>query len=181
VYRSLLAYGRQIFQLCVGTLLFGAHLGDRAGLRDKLVTNQERFQFICKTLDDESLTMLDRFAAIEQAVALTSDFRFVPETGLLIATMTGAVQRAARNLLACGESLEPLLKERLEGLLTAQLSGDAYEALAALQALQDLSIMSPADHRLPQAMTRRLAEVVWHYTFMHYFWLKELRNKDQSG
>jgi hypothetical protein len=94
--------------------------------------------------------------------------------------MTGAVQHTARNLLACGESLEPLLKERLEGLATAQLSGNPYEALAALQALHDLSITSPVDHRSPQAITRRLAEVVWHYTFMHYFWLKELRNKDQS-
>jgi hypothetical protein len=39
LYHSLLAYGRGIFRLCMGTLLFGAQLGARAGLRDKLVTN----------------------------------------------------------------------------------------------------------------------------------------------
>ena len=41
-YNSLLAYGRQIFQLCVGAVLFGARLGARARLQDKLKTNQER-------------------------------------------------------------------------------------------------------------------------------------------
>ena len=42
--------GRQIFQLCVGALLFGADLGARAGLREKLTTNQERFELIWETL-----------------------------------------------------------------------------------------------------------------------------------
>ena len=84
-------------------------MGERAGLRDKLVTNQERFQLICKTLDDESLPVPDRFAAIDEAVSLTSEFRFVRETGLLIDTMTGAVQLAAKKLLLCNDSLEPAL------------------------------------------------------------------------
>jgi hypothetical protein len=68
--RPLLGYGRRIFQLCVGALLFGAELADRAGLRDQLVTNQERLAFICKTLDDPSLRAVDRFSAIEETVAL---------------------------------------------------------------------------------------------------------------
>ena len=180
LYHSLLAYGRQIFQLCVGTLLFGAHLGARAGLRDKLVTNQERFQFICKTLDDETLMVVDRFAAIDEAVALASEFRFVRETGLLIETLIGAVQRAAKNLLMCSNSLEPVFKQRVEDLAGAQRSRDSYEALAALQALNDLKIVEPADPQSPQAIVRRLAEIVWHYSFMHYFWLKEHRDKGQQ-
>jgi hypothetical protein len=130
LYHSLLAYGRGIFRLCVGTLLFGAQLGASAGLQDKLVTNQERFQFICKTLDDKSLPVSDRFAAIHEAAVLTGEFRFVQETGLLIATMVGAVQSAAKNLLLCSDSLEPVFKQRIEDLAGAQRSGDSYEALA---------------------------------------------------
>ena len=178
-YHSLLAYGRGIFQLCVGTLLFGAHLGARSGLRDKLVTNQERFQFICKTLDDDTLPVPDRFVAIDEAVALTSEFRFVRETGLFIDTMTGAVQRAAKYLLLCNDPVKPVFKQRIEDLAAAQRSRDSFEVLAALQALNDLRITEPTDPQSPPAITRRLAEVVWHYTFMHYFWLKEQQDRGQ--
>jgi hypothetical protein len=31
--------------------------------------------------------------------------------------------------------------------------------------------------RVPQAIMQRLAEIVWHYTFMHYFWMQQERNK----
>jgi hypothetical protein len=33
------------------------------------------------------------------------------------------------------------------------------------------------DTRSPHGVTQRLADVVWHYTFMHYFWLKEQQDK----
>jgi len=180
LYQALLTYGRQIFRLCVGSVLFGDHLGARAGLRDRLVTNQERFQYICKTLDDESMPVLARFAAIDQAVSLTSEFRFVQETGLRIDTMIGAVQRAAKNLLLCSDSLEHVFKQGIGQLAATPRSTDSYEALASLQALQNLKIMEPADSQSPQTIMRRLAEVVWHYTFMHYFWLKEQRERQQD-
>jgi hypothetical protein len=177
-YNSLLAYGRQIFQLCVGAVLFGAHLGARAGLRNKLRTNQERFEFICKTLDDESLALADRFAAIEETVALTSKFRFVREPGLLIAPMIGAVQRAAKSLLLCSpDFLEPVFEQQLKKLAERKPSRDFYEVLDALRGLTDVKTSEPADSQSPQAITARLAAVVWEYTFMHYFWLKERRNK----
>jgi hypothetical protein len=179
-YQALLTYGRQIFQLCVGTLLFGALLGERAGLRDKLVTNQERFVLISKTLDDESLPVADRFAAIDDTVALIDEFRFVGETGLLLETMIGAAQRAARNLLQCGD-LEPPFKERVEALAGAPRSRDWYEALEALQVLHDFKAADSPELRSPQWMLRRLIEVVWGCTFRHYFWLREQRGKVQPA
>ena len=180
LYQSLLAYGRQIFQLCVGTLLFGAHLAERAGLRDKLVTNQERFELICKTLDDSAIAIPDRFVAIESTVALIDQFRFVGETGLLIETMIGALQRVAKNVLLCIDAIEPAFKERLSELATAPRSRDWYEALAAVQAVHDLKLANPLDPRSPQWITRHLIECVWHYTFMHYFWLKRERDKERK-
>ncbi len=53
LYRSLPSYGRQIFQLCLGTLLTGAELAESAGLEEQLITNQERFEKICMILKDE--------------------------------------------------------------------------------------------------------------------------------
>lgn len=87
-----LVYGRQIFQLCAGAILFGASLADEAGFTEKFVTNEERLRFICKTLDDESLPVSDRFRAIAQPVALIDNYRFVAETGLLIRTLVEAAQ-----------------------------------------------------------------------------------------
>jgi hypothetical protein len=95
--------------------------------------------------------------------------------------MLGAVQRAAKSLLACSESIEPVFKQRVEALAATSRSRDSYEALSALHALDDLRITEPVDPRSPQAITRLLAEVVWHYTFNHYFWLKEQRRKDQQS
>lgn len=100
-YQSLISYGRQIFQLCVGSVLFGTHLAQRSELQDKLTTNQERLELICKTLNDKSLPPTDRFTAVDDIVATVEEYRYVNETGLSIETMMGSLQSAAKNLLAC--------------------------------------------------------------------------------
>lgn len=175
LYQPHLVYGRQIFQLCVGAILFGASLADDAGIAEKFVTNEERLRFICKTLDDESLPVSNRFKAIAQTVALIDNYRFVAERGLLIRTLVGAVQSAARALLISGEALDPVLKSHIEALANSLRSADSYEALDALRNLHDLKTPPPTDWDSPEAITRRLVDAVWHYTYMHYFWLAERR------
>ena len=174
LYQSLLTYGRQIFQLCVGTLLFGDYLARQAGLPDILVTNQERFESVCKILDDENLPITDRFAAVDATLALVSEFRYVQETGLSVATMIGAVKRSANKLLLCDHSFYPSFEQLIKDLATAKASPDCYEGLAALHALNERKTVA-TEYRSPRNITLRMAEVVWHYTFMHYFWLKEQR------
>lgn len=176
LYQSHLIYGRQIFQLCVGAVLFGASLSKDAGIADKFVTNEERLQFICKTLEDQSLPVPDRFSAIAETVTLIDNFRFVGETGLLIKTLVGAMQSACKNLLLCADTIDPALAERVGNLANAPRSYDSHEVLAALRNLDELKIALPSDPRSPEAITRRLADVVWHYTYMHYYWLTEQRN-----
>src|SRR5208283_3224057 len=119
-------------------------------------------------------------AEIAEVVASLDEYRFVAKTGLLIETMVGAVQRAAKNLLVCDNSLDSVLRQRIEGLATAPKSSDSFDALAALCALKDIKTLELPDPRSPDGITQRLADVVWHYTFMHYFWLKEQRNKAQQ-
>ena len=138
LYQPLMTYGRQVFRLCVGAVLFGAHLAEQAGLQDKLVTNQERFEVICKTLADSSLPVEDRFAAIADTVDAINEYRVVSEKGLLIETMLGAVKLTAANLLVCDASLDSVIKRRVEGLATARKSTDSYEALDALRAYTEL-------------------------------------------
>jgi hypothetical protein len=164
LYQPLMTYGRQIFRLCVGTLLFGACVAEQAGLQEKLVTNEERFQSVSRTLDDDGRTVENRFAAVAKLVASLDEYRFVAETGLRIETMVDAVQRAAKNLLACDESLDSVLRQRIEGLATAPRSSDSFDALAALCALKEITTLEPPDPGSPHGITQRLADVVWDYT-----------------
>jgi hypothetical protein len=179
-YQPLLIYGRQIFQLCVGALLFGSYLADRVGLRDKLITNQERFELICKTLGNDALTPVERFAAIDDTVALIDQFRFVGDEGLSLDAMIGALQRAAKTFLLCGDLGDPMLKQHVEALALATRTADSYDALAAVQALHDLKTVPLGDPRSPQWILRRLAEIAWHYIFRHYFWLRDQKAKAGS-
>jgi len=180
LYQPLTVYGRQIFRLCVGTLLFGNYVVQQISLQQKLVMNQERFQSVCKILDDTEIPVEDRFAAIADIVASIDEYRFVGETGLLIETMAGAIQRAATNLLLCDNSLDVIVKGRIEGLATAKKSPDSYEILCALCALKEVKLTEFPEPRSPHGITQRLADVVWHYTFMNYYWLKKQRDSQKE-
>jgi hypothetical protein len=180
LYQSLLSYGRQIFQLSVSTLLFGDHLASRAGLQDMLVTNQERFESISKILDDETLPIIERFAAVDPVLNLISDFRYVHDTTLSIETMIGAAKRAATRLLQSGVPSEPVLRQRMENLATVKRSADLYEALGAIRELTELK-SEMTENRTPLDITLRLVEVIWRYTFMHYYWLEEQRRRAASN
>ncbi len=181
LYQPLMTYGRQVFRLCVGAVLFGAHLAEQAGLQDKLVTNQERFEFICKTLSDPRLAVESRFEAIEDTVDSINEYRFVAEQGLLIETMIGALKLTAANLLDCDGSLDSIIKPRVEGLATASKSIDCYEALDALRAYKELKWSELPAPRTPHRALYSLADSVWHFTFMHYFWIKREREKRNSS
>ena len=54
IFGSLMLFGRMIFQLCVGTLLVGIDLAERAQLQEKFITNCERYKKICELLADET-------------------------------------------------------------------------------------------------------------------------------
>jgi len=179
-YQSLISYGRQIFQLCVGSVLFGAHMAQRSALPDKLTTNQERLVLICKTLNDKSLAPVDRFTAMDDIIATVDKYRYVSETGLRIETMLSAVQAAAKDLLECDTSLDPAVKAQLADLAVIKESKDSYEILVALEAWHNVMPKGPLEPGSPEGIMRRLTEIVWHYSFMHYFWLKEDRRNRGS-
>lgn len=73
-----------------------------------------------------------------------------------------------------------MLKAAVEALANAPRSADSFEALDALKNLHDVRLALRANWDSPEAITRRLAEAVWYYTFMHYYWLEEQR-KNTSG
>jgi hypothetical protein len=174
LYQSLLSYGRQVFQLCLGTLLVGAGLAEKAGLEEKLVTNQERFQKICKVLADKTTGTRERLERIAPIIAATHQYQYIPESGLQLEAMIGATRLAVKALLEDDEPISQELKEHLERLATAKRTDDHLQELDALRALDSVLTATP---QLTQTscgeVVRDLVKVVWSYVFMHYFWLKE--------
>jgi len=180
-YGSLLPYGQQVFQLCVATLLFGAGLAERAGLQEKLVTNQERFTQICLVLDDRSIVPIERLQRVVQLAGALERFKFVWESSLKVETRLGCARLAAETLLECNESLDPSFRSELERLAKGERT-DHYEALDAVRALHDISALSrpSMDGNGPIAVTLRLMDVIWGYSFWNYFAEKERREKEQE-
>jgi hypothetical protein len=163
-YQSLMSYGRQIFQLCVGTVLFGAHLAERSELHQKLTTNQERLELICKTLSDGGLSPTERFTAIDDIVAAFEQYRYVIETDLKIDTMTGALRAAAKNLLECEPPSDPPITTALNDIVTARKTKEGFEVLVAIEAWYSVKPKGPLEPKSPTGITRRLTESVWHTT-----------------
>lgn len=179
--QSLVAYGRHIFQLCLGTLLAGYELAEKVGMEDKLVTNEERFQSICKVLADETIDHSERLSRIIPVVTAIEQYRFVSESGLLLTTMIVAVKLTCKNLLEENKSLPQDMKARLEQVVKARRMDDHFEEIDALHNLDGVFPDTVTATEENSANTvRRFVKVVWGYVFMHYFWLKEQKSKQPS-
>jgi hypothetical protein len=185
LYHSLLGYGRQVFQLCVGALLFGARLAEKAGLQEKLITNQERFEEMCRELSDEAVLPEDRLRRIGSTVQAVERYRFVGESDFDIERILNSVRLAGEALLAWDAGLEASIKSRLERIVRAARS-DYYEVLDSLRELDPIlaQVPRPDDLNGPRAITFRLVRLAWGLTFMNYFGLKKQREaqaKEAAG
>jgi len=173
-YQSLLSYGRQIFQLCLGTLLVGNNLAERAGLEEKFITNQERFESICKVLTDETMECSERIANIAPIVKAIQQYRYVSESNLKLETMIGAIRNAAKVLLGIDEYISHKLKEKLDQIVNAERTSNHLQELEALHSLEnclnDKTVLTETSYG---EVVRNIVKVVWDYVFMHYYWLKK--------
>jgi hypothetical protein len=172
-YQSLLSYGRQIFQLCVEALLSGADLAERAGLADKLITNQERFERICAILSASSLSAAEKL----------DRFRFFSETGLRIDSMLGAARLWATTLLASDLTLDVELRERLGRLAHTRRTADHYDGLDAVRSVHEFVCALGKALHMDEGVwaSFTIVGVVWNYAFMHYFWLREQRETNAAA
>src|SRR5258708_4414035 len=105
LFGSLISFGRQIFRLCLGTLLVGSDLAERADLQEKFVTNNERYQKLCQLFEAEDATPNEKLNRIEPTLLALRRYQFVPSGALSAATVISAVRHCADALLKCGMEL----------------------------------------------------------------------------
>lgn len=174
LYQSLLSYGRQVFQLCLGTLLVGADLAEAAGLEQTFLTNQERFQEVCKILSKDAVSASERLEQIESLVATIEQYHYVHESDLKIETMLGAIRLALQVLTEEDRSLPKELTDAFSLLINAKSAKDNLPELEALEAIHEHLRARDILSASPFLITvRNLVNTVWYYVFMHYFWLKK--------
>ena|ERR1700685_2754587 len=186
VYHPLLVFGREIFRLCVAAITHGAYLAESRDIAAKLKANSEPFEELCRVLDEGSMSDAKRALEIRRLVGEINRYRFVGESGLSVALIIGAVQRAAEGLL----NLQIPLTRLEQGQLSKFASVRTKNALAALEALSELhsfaASQQPTQIAEPELTVCQLVDIAWMYTFQTYFRLKEIddekiRKKEGPG
>jgi hypothetical protein len=99
-YRSLGSLGRSIFRICLNAVVAGADMACETGLASLLITNQERFEIICKALNNAKPDSLDTLHSLQKEITDIDEYKFVPEDNLKIDTMLTAIRLAARYFIS---------------------------------------------------------------------------------
>ena len=135
LFGSLMLYGRQVFQLCLGTLLVGIDLADRADLEEKFVTNNERYQKICDLLKDIAGAPTERILSLEITLRALEKYQFIPSGDVAAGTMITAVRHAAATMIECGQPLTKNLIDALEKSATSKREDGELAQLAIIEQL----------------------------------------------
>ena len=182
MYRSLVSYGRQIFQVCVATVLTGASLAGRLRLSSLLVTNQQRLERICHALRKRERTAAERIAATSQDVRDVETYRFVSEKGLKIDQLIGTAKLMVQQFIDLPPDEPSDLIEQMRDFAEVD-SEDYYRALSLLKEIRDgfevVSASQPSSPADIRSIVASLIDSVWHYTFMYYFHLERKRRKEE--
>jgi hypothetical protein len=184
VYHPLLVFGREIFRLCVTAITHGAYLAETRDIAAKLKTNSERFEELCRVLDAGPMSDVKQELEIRRLVSEINRYRFVGESGLSVAVIIGAVQRAVKSLMDLQIPLSRMDETRLSKFVVL----GTKDELVALEALSEIHSHPLPTQRSeiaePERLVWSLVEVAWMYTVQTYFHLKrkheERRQEDGS-
>ncbi len=107
-------------------------------------------------------------------VVAIDQYKYISESSLKLETMIGATRLAAKTLLEKNEEISNELKDHLSELITVERTTNHFKELDALRKLEsafkEKTLLTKNVYR---ESVQKLIETVWHYVFMHYFWLKE--------
>ena len=169
-YQSLLAYGREVFQLCLGTILSGAKLSSDADLESKFITNSERFETVCRKMSDNSIPPTKRLKQLDSLARKIRRYQWVPDTGLNRAAMLGACRASARVVIDSGTEIAEELRIALSEMISAPNSENQIERLEALKLIVE-AIKN--NHDLTESPEFQglitLVKATWHHLFRYYF------------
>lgn len=173
VFGSLMLYGRQVFQLCVKTLIVGIDLASQADLEEKFVTNNERFKRICDLLEDGGTAAEEKLKGIAPIVDALERYRFVASV-VDIPLAIAVAQRTAETVEACGTSLASELSVPLTACAKSKRVDGELARLSAIADLVAALEKTPAQNLAPEVRIGfALIQFVWMQVFQRYYYLKK--------
>lgn len=173
-YQSLLSYGRQIFQLCLGTLLVGSDLSEKAGLEEALVTNQERFVKICTLLEKDDKDPCEQLEKVAPLIIAIDRYQYVPEEHLEIDTMLGAIRKYAKILLKMRDRISSNLLVPIEAFVESAKTKNELTELGSFENL--VNIISDESEPIQLDCGSEfiiLVRSVWDSVFQYFYWIKK--------
>jgi hypothetical protein len=184
-YRSLVSYGRSIFRICLNAVAAGADTACRTGLASLLVTNQERFEKICKVLDHTKPGSSGALLSLSREILDIDEYKFVGEENLRIDTMLAAIKLAAGHFVATKPDIPSELLALYSCLGNPPPSSGVFEELDMIvQITEHIGSYEPTPDATPTdttALVFSLTRSVHHYTFMQYYVLKSARDKKTNN
>ena len=179
-YRTLVSYGRQIFVICVTTILTGAQLAKKLNLSSLLITNRERYERIYSLLREKDKNSTECILTTKQDVLEIEKYRFVPENGLKIDLLIGASKLMIKRYIESNPSIDVELAIQLQALVSTD-SSDHYAALSLINKINDSmkhrqDFESDVQSNL-HSIVATLLESIWSYSFMYFYYLEDKRAK----
>ena len=174
IFGSLMLYGRQVFQLCLATLLVGVELAERADLQEKSVTNNERYQKICERLKAQVGTPNERLLGIEPTLLALKRYRFIATGAVSMGALISAVRYAAAALIQCGQELPQDLGDALAGVSASKREDGELAQLSAIERLESaFKATNSSDPSQEVRIVGELVDLAWMTLFTRYYAIRE--------
>jgi hypothetical protein len=135
-YRTLTSIGRQIFRLCLTTILTGNMNAHRSGLQSLLHYNQERLESICKTLTS-SLGPDRKLIAISRDIFDLQEYWFESESSTDLKTVIGTATLLIRVFLETNPILPNTTSVLLQEFLVSKEEFSDTQQLERLSTILD--------------------------------------------
>lgn len=178
VFGSVMTFGRQIFRLCVHTILTGADLAHRSGLEERFVANSERYARIAEQLGRAADTVEAAEAslrAVESLVDELNRYQFVPGSSPITTVLT-ACRVAAKTLRRCDATLPDALATALTAM--EKNHKDPFDNMSAMAALDEAFRQAEFSTLTDAAkIVKDLVEVGWRGLFMLYYRERDARKQ----
>ena len=168
----LMFYVRQIFQLCVTTVLTGSALAQHADLQEKLIANGERLTAICTVLTRTEDSAVERLAAIGRDVAALQRYRYLDSGPIPVASYIGALRAASEALLQADGQLTTDIRAAAQACAAPAAKRSEQEQLNAIRIFHDLAMAVDTGTASPELrLVLQLVDYVWMSIFMRYYQL----------
>lgn len=130
VYRSLVAYGRRIFRICLETIFLGALAAEKSGLASSFVHNQERLETICHLLSVKDIEPIERLRQVSKHILDLDEFWIESEDITTVKTVIGTGVLLIKVLFESKPQLPNDVEHALQSICNMKSGLSEYDQLA---------------------------------------------------